>query len=90
MKSKSTNTTSQPWMPYPKPVDTRGGYKVDWNYYADEATARECAKAASNNRDIMMQRGYDFGYCWPSTVQLVDVAPEGRTELVGLWEVCLP
>jgi HK97 family phage major capsid protein len=57
---------------------------------ADEATALECAKAASNNRDIMMQRGYDFGYCWPSTVKLVDVAPEGRTELVGLWEVCLP
>jgi hypothetical protein len=89
MKSKRTKTTSQTWMPYPKPVASRGGCKVDWNYYADEATALECAKAAWNNKQIMEREGYHWGYCCPGSVTLLP-ANGCVSEYAGLWEVCLP
>lgn len=75
------------WRPYPKPVETRVGIKVEWAFYSDEATARVCAEAARSNAAILAADGYDWGYQSPGTVTQI---AEEAGELAGLWRVVIP
>lgn len=77
--------TSTEWRPYPRPVKTQVGIKVEWGYYADEATARACADAARSNAAILAAEGYDWGYQVPGAVTLT---AEGQ--FAGLWRVTIP
>lgn len=80
-----------PWakeMRYPKPVKSRIGCKVSWNYYQTEGEAETCAKAARHNAEIAESLGYDFGYQSPGFIR--QVSAEDWPEYGGLWEVCLP
>lgn len=76
---------STKWRPYPPPVQTQVGCKVEWGFYADEATARACADAARSNAAILAAEGYDWGYQTPGAVTQI---AEG--ELAGLWRVTIP
>lgn len=73
--------------PYPQEDDFECGCKVSWNYYHDKAKAEECAKAAEQNREWSLAHGYDFGFCWPGTIEKVD-NPESKRH--GMYRVCLP
>jgi hypothetical protein len=74
------------WRQYPKYDAYRGGCKVAWHYYKDEARARECAEVANHNRRIAEWEGYDHGYCCPGSVRM---SLEGEFH-PGMWEVCVP
>lgn len=79
------------WQQYPEPVTHRSGCKVSWNYYGDEATAREAASAAKINALIQEDKGYDFGYQCPGAVRrMPEVLHESWAKYQGLWEVTLP
>jgi hypothetical protein len=77
--------TTNGWRPYPRPVQTQVGCKVEWGFYADEATARTCAEAARSNAAILAAEGHDWGYQTPGTVTLI-----ADGELAGLWRVTIP
>ena len=66
------------YMPMPKPDVYRGGCKVSWHYYKDEATAKKAVEAAIHNAKIDESLGYDFGYVSPGSIKQVDG---------GMWEV---
>jgi hypothetical protein len=65
---------------YPTPVDRRGGCKVSWNYYDNEADAKQASAVAIQEAEYVAELGYDFGYCSPGSIALVN----------GRYEVCLP
>tara|TARA_R110000796_G_scaffold22846_8_gene65821 strand:- start:3596 stop:3832 length:237 start_codon:yes stop_codon:yes gene_type:complete len=73
------------WMDYPKEVHAECGNKVAWNYYDNEADAKKCSIAAANNALIQSRAGYDFGYCSPSSIELLK-----KGDNAGLYIVCLP
>jgi len=73
---------------YPKPVKTRVGCKVSWNYYRTEAEAEACAEAAKRRAVVQARLGYDFGYCAPGSIRVISSSDDDG--LVGLYEVCLP
>lgn len=81
---------------YPTPVKQRGGIKVSWNYYDNEADAKKCSEAAYHNSLIDASLGYDFGYCAPGKIRKMEPGatyqePDGKDLEVGdLFEVCLP
>lgn len=81
-KAKSDN----PYMGYPQPDASESGCKVSWNYYRDEAKAKECAIAAAHNRERCIALGFDFGYCWPGNIELIKTP--GKFE--GMYCVTLP
>lgn len=70
------------WIQYPKAdlVSQRGGCKVGWMTYSTEESAKACSYAAVVNAYLREQKGFDFGYQYPSTIKKVD---EG-------WEVTIP
>lgn len=57
-------------------VEIKGGCKVGWETYDNEAEAKEAAARASEERDRKFRLGYDFGYLWPGTIQHVPDHPE--------------
>lgn len=63
-------------------IRRESGAKVGWEVYDDEAEARARATgdALKKERARMLELGYDFGYCWPGTV---DKVADG-------WRVCTP
>lgn len=54
-----------------KAVRYRGGCKVHWFIFADEATAKECQKWAIVEAEIRERQGYDSGYCSPGSITKV-------------------
>ena len=56
--------------PYPKPVASRSGCKVSWNYYDDEETAKAASAAARHNARVLEEQGYEWGYQSPGSVHL--------------------
>ena len=64
----------------PEPVKRRSGSKVGWSYYKTEAEAKKASEIASYNRELQLAKGYDFGYCWPGSID----GPDDE----GLYEVC--
>lgn len=83
-KAKKERKASR-YMDYPDSKLYRGGCKVAWHYYAAESDAKECAKAAMHNAKLQAADGYDFGYCSPGSIRLMEAG-----EYKGLYEVCLP
>jgi hypothetical protein len=90
---------ASPYLRLPKSVAQRCGCKVSWEYYLDEATAREAGIAARHNGRVDAGRGYDFGYCSPGSVErahgsfiekLRFESEEIKQQALeqGLWEVC--
>lgn len=70
----------------PEPVKQRTGCKVGWHYYATLEEATAAAEVAAHNRELQLNRGYDFGYCWPGSID----GPMEEGEYAGLYEVCTP
>jgi hypothetical protein len=70
----------------PKPVARRSGCKVSWVYYASKAEADAASVIAAHNREIQINQGYDFGYCWPGSVK-GPMPADSKYE--GLYEVCI-
>lgn len=85
--AKKTKTTTPRW-DYPKPLTTRVGIKVRWNYYDNEADARKAAEIARDEGAYWAERGYDYGYCAPGSVYKPD--PRRGGEFGPYWEVTLP
>lgn len=73
---------------YPPHDGYRGGAKVAWYYYKDEAVAREAAKVARYNTLIRAAQGYDFGFCAPGAITRMTGINGGK--FAGMWEVCIP
>lgn len=69
------------YLPYPKEEKIVTGCKVSWLYYKTREEAEEAAKAAEHNAVLYMQRGYDFGYCSPGSIDETDD---------NLFKVCIP
>lgn len=55
-------------MEYPEPLDIYVGCKIIRRKYATEAEAKQCAEVAAVQRDDLLSKGYDFGYCWPGDI----------------------
>lgn len=70
---------------YPKYQKHRVGIKVSWYYYANEEDAKKASAVAVQEAQVQMGRGYDFGYCAPGSIALIDKGP-----FAGLYEVCIP
>lgn len=66
---------------YPKTDAVRSGCKVGWRIYTDRHDAEVCAEAARWNAVIQESHGYDFGYCMPGSITVLE---DGR------FEVCIP
>lgn len=57
-------------------LNIRGGCKVGWVTFDNEAEAKEAAVNVENDRKRMLRQGYDFGYQWPGTIDHVTDHPE--------------
>ena len=75
------------YKPYPAPQNKRSGCKVGWYYYADKVDAEKCAEAAGHNARLMLSDGYDFGYCWPGSIE--SIPADSKSEYAGLYEVTI-
>lgn len=53
---------------YPKPLKMDVGCKIIRRTYATEDEAKKCAAIAAEEREEQLRQGFDFGYCWPSTI----------------------
>lgn len=62
-------------------IKSDSGAKVGWETYDNEDEAKARAEQVGPQRDDMLRRGYDFGYCWPGTVQ---------ANKDGTWTVTIP
>lgn len=83
------------YMPYPEPQDKRIGIKVKWYYYSKQEDANVASKAAVHNANLQLAAGYDFGYCAPGSIRLMEPGTRFSSfgeslEVGGLYEVCLP
>lgn len=67
-------------------IDYRGGCKVAWETYDDEAEAVAAGKAAEKEADRKAKLGYDFGYSWPGEVRHNAAHPEHGE----CWVVTVP
>lgn len=83
MMAKQQRSNPLGYKSLPKSDATRVGCKVSWEYYRDEATAKEAAAVARHNAVIDASQGYDFGYMMPGTVTFMK---DG--EYAGMYEVC--
>jgi hypothetical protein len=70
---------------YPKAQARRTGGKVSWLYYKTLRTALKASKIARDDADRQAEMGYDFGFCTPGHVELVE-----KGEHAGLYEVTIP
>ena len=77
------------YRPYPKHDGLRSGCKVGWYYYRKREDAEKASEAARHNAAIQWELGYDFGYCSPGSIMLVEPG-RGPQEYLGMWEVCRP
>ena len=66
---------------YPKPDGIDFGFKVGWRLYKSFEDATKCAEIAAEIREYKLSQGYDFGYCWPGTIE---------QQSNGLYRVCIP
>lgn len=64
-----------------KPLSTRSGCKVGWEYYATLDEAKLAAALAVEKASAMEAKGYDWGYQCPGAI---------RPMLDGTYEVCVP
>jgi hypothetical protein len=69
------------WLDYPAYQGHRTGAKVSWRIYDKLEDAKAASRAARYNAEIDASLGYDFGYCTPGSI---DVLEDGR------FEVCIP
>lgn len=67
---------------YPQHVEYRGGCKVAWLVYKDEADAEVAASIAEQEADRLSREGYDFGFCSPGSIS--------RDDETGAYIVCIP
>lgn len=67
---------------YPQPIAHRGGCKVAWLTYDNEADARTAASVAAREADELESRGFDFGFAAPGSIR-------HDTE-TGTYIVCIP
>jgi hypothetical protein len=88
-KSKKAAVES-PTKPYPPEQAFRSGFKVSWNYYDTREDADKCAEIARNNAAYYREKGYDFGYCSPGSVEWAKPGNWPQAGENGRWEVCLP
>jgi hypothetical protein len=77
------------YKPYPKYDGLRSGIKVSWHYYKSREDADAASVAAKHNAQIQWSLGYDFGYCSPGSIELVDES-RGMPDKIGMYEVCIP
>lgn len=77
------------WATYPEHQARLSGCKVSWRYYDSREDADAAAAAAKHDAEIQWQRGYDFGYCCPGSIQWVGSEHSCGGES-GRWEVCIP
>jgi gamma-glutamylcyclotransferase (GGCT)/AIG2-like uncharacterized protein YtfP len=66
-------------------VKTEGGCKVGWHFYDDYDEAVVASKEARERAVIKAYQGYDFGYCYPGSIQEC----KGEDGSV-LWAVTVP
>jgi len=66
---------------YPPEQGSRSGCKVGWLIYDRLEDATAAAAAAAHNAENQWALGYDFGYCSPGTVRVLDN---------GQFQVCIP
>jgi hypothetical protein len=79
------------YLSYPEADEYRSGCKVSWNYYRDEARAKEAAIAARHNAKLQMAQGYDFGYQCPGNITKMRSNFDGEwAKYNDMWEVCMP
>ena len=57
---------------YPLEDGIETGYKVSWLFYENENKAKLCSEIAKYNAYLKSQQGYDFGYCYPSHIEVVE------------------
>jgi hypothetical protein len=69
------------WLGYPAEQRARSGCKVGWLIYDKRSDAELAAKAAEHNGRIKEQLGYDFGYCSPGNIRVLEN---------GQFEVTIP
>ena len=74
----------------PESVDYRSGCKVCWRYYATKEEAQLASRFARRQGERDAARGYDFGYCWPGSVDYIDPEKYPESKRAGLYEVCWP
>lgn len=77
---------SSNYKPMPEPEAKRSGCKVGWYYYKTKEEAEAASVIAAHNREIALRAGYDFGYCWPGSID--GPLPE-TSKYAGLYEVCV-
>lgn len=71
---------------YPPTNTVRGGCKVAWLYYDNEADAKKCAAIAERTAARQRDQGYDYGFQVPGTI----TGPDDQQWFPGMWEVCIP
>lgn len=57
-------------------VEMKGGCKVGWETYDNEAEAQAAAERESIARERKFAQGYDFGFQWPGSIRHVPDHPE--------------
>lgn len=55
-------------MSAPKPLYSRSGCKVGWDFYATREDAEAAVADAEATAARMAADGYDFGYCIPGAI----------------------
>jgi len=81
VKKRAAKKPALDFHAYPAGYEYRTGCKVCWHIYKDRGDAEACAIAAKHNARICESLGYDFGYCTPGSIDVLD---DGR------FEVCCP
>ena len=74
-------TQAKEYKEYPPHTIKTTGIKVAWINLETLELAKEASKIALHNAEIAMDRGYDFGYQYPSTITKEDD---------GTYTVCIP
>jgi hypothetical protein len=73
-------------VPYGAPSDgyvrQASGNKVGWLYYETKEQAEAAIPVIAKARDRALERGYDFGYLWPT-----DIHQEADS---GHWAIVIP
>lgn len=74
-------TQPKAYKEYPPHTINKVGIKVAWINFETLELAEEASEIALYNAQIAMDRGYDFGYQYPSTITKEDD---------GTYTVCIP
>jgi hypothetical protein len=59
-----------------------GGNKVGWLHYETKEQAEAAIPIIAKKRDRALERGYDFGYLWPTDIH--------QEESSGHWVIVTP